>query len=778
MNGWFRRMGFWALVASNALIVNISAQEKSQTEQPPAAGSGLILDDAPTIFVPAHPSTLSDKRSLELAELFTAARAHESRRQWNEALELLDQCAKIDPENVPVLKRMSRLNFALGKLDKGVELSRKVLAIEPDDAPTLRLMVAYYERRGQFPQADKVLSEALANPKLNAKSQAAIYAHFARGLLFAGRLQQPQKAAEEIQKVMDLLDDKEVNAGNATESNRILGNDPGTMYMNFGRIFVATQKWDLAARAFERGLSYNPDDNLMPVLLVTSLMEAKKPALALTQLEAQFRRKPTNREPYELLGRVLTALKRQEETIPRLESLNTASPNNPGLISVLADQYRDAGEAAKAKSLYDQLVKIQPDPQGFGALASGLIKDKKYDSFLDLMARAMARPGGLESLRPQIEALAVNESDSAAVLDAAIKRLQANPKGFQRATYNSLFYLARQAEQWQRLISLRALAVKADTNPETLRELALTYYENGQFKEAAGVMNDLFGQFPNEKDRRNLLMLGQFQLQAKQLDDSLQTVDAILKQDPNDPGALRWKCFALGELKRYDEAVKLARDVLKKAPEDADFNRTLGSILMKAERDQDAIAFYRELLKQYPANNELAKVAHSGLSIIYVNADDYANGEKELEQLLRKSPDDIGVNNDLGYLYADQGKRLEEAESMVRKAVTEEPDNSAYLDSLGWVLFKRGKAEEALRYLEKAIAIARRNGPDGTLYDHLGDVLFRLKKFDKAREAWLQAQKFVETNKSGEKLSKTLKTKLENLDRMPKQVKAEAGQNP
>ena len=142
MNGWFRRMGFWALVASNALIVNISAQEKSQTEQPPAAGSGLILDDAPTIFVPAHPSTLSDKRSLELAELFTAARAHESRRQWNEALELLDQCAKIDPENVPVLKRMSRLNFALGKLDKGVELSRKVLAIEPDDAPTLRLMVA------------------------------------------------------------------------------------------------------------------------------------------------------------------------------------------------------------------------------------------------------------------------------------------------------------------------------------------------------------------------------------------------------------------------------------------------------------------------------------------------------------------------------------------------------------------------------------------------------------------------------------------------------------
>lgn len=777
MNGKFRKLGLWAVVGLGFSVPVAIAQEPAAN---PAADQpkGLILDDAPAIFVPAHPATLSDKQNLELAELFTAARAHESRREWNEALDLLERCAKIDPENVAVLKRTSRLNFALGKLDKGVEISQKVLALEPDDAPTLRLMVAYYERRGQFPQAEKVLRQALANPKLNQKSQTALYGHFALGLIYAGRLQQPARAADEMQKVMDLLDDKAANAGNASETNRILGNDPGAMYLNFGRIFVATQKWDLAARAFERGLSYNPDDNLMPVLLVTSLVEAKKPKQALDQLEAQFRRKPTNREPYELLGRVLAAMGRSEETLPRLESLNAGSPNNPGLISVLADLYRDAGQADKAKTLYDVLVKIQPDPQGFAALAAGLVKDKKYDSFLDLLGRAMAKPGGLESLRPQIESLAVNEADSAAVLDAAIKRLQADPKSFQRATYNSLFYLALKAEQWDRLVALRSLAVKADTNAETLRELALTYYENGQAKEAAETLKTLLDKFPAERDRRNIITLARFQLQAKQTDEALKTVEDVLKSDANDPAAISMKCYVLSEMKRYDEATKLIKSVLVKAPEDTDFNRLLGSILMRAERDQDAISFYRELLKQFPANTELAKVAHSGLSVIYVNADDFANGEKELEQLLRQAPDDIGVNNDLGYLYADQGKRLEEAESMIRKAVTEEPDNSAYLDSLGWVLFKRGKNEEALKYLEKAISIARRSGADGTLFDHMGDVLFRLKKFDKAREAWLQAQKHLESTKAGEKLAKSIKTKLENLDRMPKQLKAEAGANP
>ena len=82
--------------------------------------------------------------------------------------------------------------------------------------------------------------------------------------------------------------------------------------------------------------------------------------------------------------------------------------------------------------------------------------------------------------------------------------------------------------------------------------------------------------------------------------------------------------------------------------------------------------------------------------------EDFARGEAELEILFAKNPDDPGVNNDLGYLYADQGKNLEKAEAMIRKAVAEEPDNYAYLDSLGWVLFKRGKFQEARGPLEKA----------------------------------------------------------------------------
>ena len=115
----------------------------------------------------------------------------------------------------------------------------------------------------------------------------------------------------------------------------------------------------------------------------------------------------------------------------------------------------------------------------------------------------------------------------------------------------------------------------------------------------------------------------------------------------------------------------------------------------------------------------------------------HQKSEEILEEILKENPDDPSVNNDLGYLYADQGKNLDQAEKMIRKAITSEPENGAYLDSMGWVLFKRGKFQEALPYLEKAVEKA--TGGDDTLWDHLGDVYDRLQQSDKALEAWKKA---------------------------------------
>jgi len=96
--------------------------------------------------------------------------------------------------------------------------------------------------------------------------------------------------------------------------------------------------------------------------------------------------------------------------------------------------------------------------------------------------------------------------------------------------------------------------------------------------------------------------------------------------------------------------------------------------------------------------------------------------------------------------------RIFEAMELVKKALKLSPGNGAYIDSLGWVYFKKGMFEEAKVELEKAKEII---GEDPVVYDHLGDVYFKTNSFDKAKEAW--------TKSIGLKPDEKVKAKLQLL---------------
>jgi tetratricopeptide (TPR) repeat protein len=103
---------------------------------------------------------------------------------------------------------------------------------------------------------------------------------------------------------------------------------------------------------------------------------------------------------------------------------------------------------------------------------------------------------------------------------------------------------------------------------------------------------------------------------------------------------------------------------------------------------------------------------------------------------------------------ADEGRNLEEAEKLIRRAVEldrqrrksgtkkisadDGDDHAAYIDSLGWVLFRQGRLEEARQELEKATKLPE--GDSAEIWDHLGDVFFRMGNAPQARAAWEKAE--------------------------------------
>jgi tetratricopeptide (TPR) repeat protein len=95
-------------------------------------------------------------------------------------------------------------------------------------------------------------------------------------------------------------------------------------------------------------------------------------------------------------------------------------------------------------------------------------------------------------------------------------------------------------------------------------------------------------------------------------------------------------------------------------------------------------------------------------------------------------------------MFADEGVKLEEAVVLIRKALEAEPENGAFIDSLGWAYFKLGRLDEALAELLRAVKYSRRE--DSTIREHLGDVYFRKGMLQDALREWERALALDETN--------------------------------
>jgi tetratricopeptide (TPR) repeat protein len=219
---------------------------------------------------------------------------------------------------------------------------------------------------------------------------------------------------------------------------------------------------------------------------------------------------------------------------------------------------------------------------------------------------------------------------------------------------------------------------------------------------------------------------------------------------------------ALLALGKPDEAVAAAEAAVKDSKEKDRLltRRTLAQTLSQAGKHDQAQAECEALLKEYNLPGDV-RIIRVTLSSIHLAAHKYDESEKQLQLVLEADPNDALANNDLGYQWADRSKNLDEAEKMIRKALEldrkargdggvlgpdADRDNAAYIDSLGWVLFRRGQLAAAREQLELATSL-----PDGaddpTVWDHLGDVYFRQEEKAKALTAWKKALGLFDTGR-------------------------------
>jgi tetratricopeptide (TPR) repeat protein len=221
---------------------------------------------------------------------------------------------------------------------------------------------------------------------------------------------------------------------------------------------------------------------------------------------------------------------------------------------------------------------------------------------------------------------------------------------------------------------------------------------------------------------------------------------------------------------KTDMALTMTKGLLELTDNSWYFMRLKGWVQREAGKTDDAIATYTEVLDKIDADKNLKGEnkdkmkdgVRYTLSGLYVDAKDVEKAAKQLQTLIQRNPDVATYKNDLGFIWCDHDMKFEESEKLIREAldldkkaqeklksegkIDEVKPNAAYLDSLGWVLFKQKKYKEALEPLKQATA-DEDDGNHLEIWDHLADCHMALGQAKEAVAAWEKALKLEDISK-------------------------------
>jgi tetratricopeptide (TPR) repeat protein len=368
------------------------------------------------------------------------------------------------------------------------------------------------------------------------------------------------------------------------------------------------------------------------------------------------------------------------------------------------------------------------------------------DAALRKKALGLNEITGKHALQGQVLALLEDPTETRKLLKVAAGMAKEKPQPFNLNATLVLAALAEDlkdvdtsaafyklhAEQGLKLLSGRALST-------AYAGLIQLYFENKKYDEAEKACREFLGIKGDESiERLKPTIIRSLVLTLVKKGDAKEAnriLDALIKDLPDNWLNLALRAQVLQETGNAEEAAKVYLDVIDKVKNDK---------RLDSEEDRNYfIDKYRYVL-----------------SGVYVDLNQVDKAAEQLKALLAREPDNATYNNDLGYIWADHNMKLEESERLIRKAIEEDckarrkanpglkpeldKDNPAYLDSLGWVLFKQKKYKEAKKYLEEAVQAEQ--GKHLEIYDHLGDVHKALGEKAAAVKAWKEGLKVAGTS--------------------------------
>jgi tetratricopeptide (TPR) repeat protein len=460
---------------------------------------------------------------------------------------------------------------------------------------------------------------------------------------------------------------------------------------------------------------------------------------AVTVLEAVATQAPYLAEPYVLLAEARTATGQMLEAA---EALAQAAEINPRYYVSLGDLYEKLGRWAAAAGAYGQAIEGMRQPSrdlrlryvtALLNVPGGVGASRAKDALAELLE---ANPDDTRLL--YLQSMAARQlQDARGAEDAARRILAIDPTSL--AGLNALARSLMDQYQYQKVVEVltpfsRDLAARAkgreSDGASVIAQLGLAQQQLGAFDAAVAAFTTARELAP--EDVVFDLYLIQALLVARKHDRALAVASEAITTHPDEVRLVSLRAQALSRLGRAGEAITFLEGAIKADSRSPELAFGLADTYASEKRYDDAIRIVEQAETAFGESDEFTL----RLTTFYEQAGRIADAERALRRMIERDPLDATALNYLGYMLADRTDRYAEAVELIERALRVEPGNPAYLDSLGWALFKQGKVDAALEPLAKAAAAQPANS---VIQDHHGDALARQGRWADAIAAWQRA---------------------------------------
>lgn len=484
---------------------------------------------------------------------------------------------------------------------------------------------------------------------------------------------------------------------------------------------------------------------------------------ALDDFEKVIQFDPSREELGEVIAQEHFRANNYKKAAEVLEVSLKQNPNSVLFWSLLAVAYRADEQWDKSMNASEQTLKLNPTCfTAYEVLYEIALEQKKPDRARKILNRAYKQKTEdyqywlkladlytiLSSKEPSV---ALSKEEITKIYEKAVLLQPENPTVLARvADFHTLHKNIPEA------INLYKKILEKQPHAENIRiKLALSYIAKEDLNQAVKILEEIVQREPFRF--QIFTLIGELYEELKDYDRALANYKLSLSANSNQ--LVPHLKISLLEIKNKNStaAIKQLEEAQEKFPTTPQIPYFFGLAYNDTKNYTKAVESFEECARLAQTSNPemLDSVFYFYYGAALERSGNFNQAVTQFKKVIDLNPDYVDAYNYLGFMYADKNIKLDEALQLIEKALAYEPENGAFLDSLGWVYYHQGKLDKALSYLKHS---AKLMSNDPVVFDHLADVYQKMGKYQEASEYYKKALALDPDNKE-------LKAKLADAEK-------------